>query len=334
MKNLLILINLFLIITIKAQTPQIALVKPDGTTSLHSTLLSVVQAAADDDMVYIPGGIFEVSNISKKLHIYGAGSIQDSCTATGKTKLYGVNGLRFYEGSDGSTLEGVEMDNHSKVQIGDNNITINRCYLGFGIEIIDTVSNIAIVNNIIQSSYNLGPSIQASNSGLIENSLISNNIILNELIGGKYNIVNNNLIFDRGSNFKLFGFSTYNNNIFKYGDLSVGSSTFNNCTNISSFNRIGNEQFNTIAETFPEIFVDPGEDPYGFSLENDYHVLPTSQCHNSGTDVTDRGIYGGTYPWKEGMVPSNPHIFFKNISDVTNSNGNLPINVKVKAQNN
>lgn len=44
------------------------------------------------------------------------------------------------------------------------------------------------------------------------------------------------------------------------------------------------------------------------------------------------GIYGGSTPWKEGAIPSNPHIFFKNISNATDGSGNLPVQIKVSAQ--
>ena len=62
------------------------------------------------------------------------------------------------------------------------------------------------------------------------------------------------------------------------------------------------------------------------------HLRPNSPLHNAGTDGTDIGIYGGLFPWKEGSVPFNPHIQTKTIGNITDGNGNLQINIKVKAQ--
>jgi hypothetical protein len=44
------------------------------------------------------------------------------------------------------------------------------------------------------------------------------------------------------------------------------------------------------------------------------------------------GIYGGAFPWKEGSIPNTPHVTNKNIGHTTNSNGTLPVNIKVAAQ--
>ncbi len=52
------------------------------------------------------------------------------------------------------------------------------------------------------------------------------------------------------------------------------------------------------------------------------------------SDGTDIGIYGSSQPYKEGAVPFNPHIYFKNIGGTTTPNGLLNINIKVKAQDN
>jgi hypothetical protein len=51
------------------------------------------------------------------------------------------------------------------------------------------------------------------------------------------------------------------------------------------------------------------------------------------------GINGGMYPWHlangagHECVPSNPHIYFKDISNATNTSGNLPVQIKVRLGN-
>ena len=69
-----------------------------------------------------------------------------------------------------------------------------------------------------------------------------------------------------------------------------------------------------------------------FNYTHDYHLqAPTTYL---GTDGTQVGIYGGTFPYKEGAVPLNPHIQLKNIAPTTDANGDLQIQIQVKAQDN
>ena len=54
----------------------------------------------------------------------------------------------------------------------------------------------------------------------------------------------------------------------------------------------------------------------------------------TGTDDSQIGIYGGVYyPYKEGAVPSNPHIQLQNIAPST-TNGLLNVQIKAVAQEN
>jgi hypothetical protein len=71
-----------------------------------------------------------------------------------------------------------------------------------------------------------------------------------------------------------------------------------------------------------------------YSYMQDYHLKSTSPGKNAGTDGMDVGIYGGSSPFKEGALPVNPHIRFKNVAGSTNSSGTLNIHFKVAAQDN
>jgi hypothetical protein len=67
-----------------------------------------------------------------------------------------------------------------------------------------------------------------------------------------------------------------------------------------------------------------------FSYEHDYHLQsPTTY---SGTDNTEAGLYGGTHGYKEGAVPSNPHIQIQNIATTTDADGILNVQIKAAAQ--
>ena len=69
-------------------------------------------------------------------------------------------------------------------------------------------------------------------------------------------------------------------------------------------------------------------------FHNNYRLKSTSLGHNAGTDGTDIGIYGGVFPWKDGSMPSNPHIISKTIPGTTDASGNLNVNIKVEAEKN
>ncbi|MBK8369805.1 MAG: hypothetical protein IPL20_00220 [Saprospiraceae bacterium] len=314
-----------------AQTPKIALVKPNGTTTIHATFDAAYSAATDNDYIYLPGGTFNPpGQLDKKLHIYGAGSNQDSSAITGKTIL---TSLQLYDGASGGTIEGVSIISNLYIAQEIDGYTISNCHLNSCIYFDNLMTNSVIKNNSIgtcqiYSAYLSFYRHQSNTTGNILNSLLSNNVIMGQLNLGDYLEVNNNLFFQTSIN--LCTNSTFNNNIFLDGSSS-SNSTFNNNVNVSI--QPSNVYNNNIVESFPDIFINPGTQPYTYNVHNDYHVKSTSQCHNSGTDGTDRGMYGGTFPWVEGMVPSNPHIYYKNVAPQTNASGQLQIHFRVRTGN-
>ena len=66
------------------------------------------------------------------------------------------------------------------------------------------------------------------------------------------------------------------------------------------------------------------------NVNHNYHLVnPASYL---GTDGTEVGLFGSTTPFKEQMIPENPHISVKNIQTSTNSAGELQIELKAEAQ--
>ncbi len=328
MKHLFLLAVLFFGFSpIYSQSPQIALVKPNGTTTIHTTGQSAYDASTDGDYIYFPGGVFYLPQIEKRLYIYGAGAFQDSSVFTGITEL----SIVLLSGSTGGSLEGMFCPS---LQIFGNcsNYTISNCILNSGIYIGGQTSNVIIKNNLIKIYAN-GTSFFLSTNAVLTNSFLKNNIILGNLNysgTSNFNEISNNLFFTH--NAQLFYYCTYNNNIFINGASSIYS-TFNNNSNVTIQQNNGNIYNNNITEDFSDSFISPGSAPYTFTSNNDYHVKSTSLCKNSGTNGTDRGIYGGIFQWVEGLVPSNPHIYFKNVAEETNASGQLQIHFKVRTGN-
>jgi hypothetical protein len=66
-------------------------------------------------------------------------------------------------------------------------------------------------------------------------------------------------------------------------------------------------------------------------LQN-YHL--TNPGNYAGTDGKQVGIYGGSFPYKEGAVPSPPHVRSKTIASSTDGQGKLNVQITTSAQNN
>lgn len=174
----------------------------------------------------------------------------------------------------------------------------------------------------------------------VQNSLLSNNIISNSFQGSNGNLINNNIImgFIWGSSMDyLFSGNnnTLNNNIFLWEGYAANVAGSGNIFNNNLFveptpdygttaTSIGN--YTGILQS--AIFVN--QTGTTFNYTHDYHLqAPTTYL---GTDGTQVGIYGGTFPYKEGAVPLNPHIQLKNIAPTTDANGDLQIQIQVEAQ--
>ena len=123
------------------QTPQIALVKPNGNTTIHSSLGAAYDAASNDDYIYLPGGYFGTLFIDKKLNIIGAGYNEDSTQVTGITKL---DYIIVYQGAQNGSIEGINFvgGNCGSIVFEGNggtnnpsNYTISKCYIKQGIRV-------------------------------------------------------------------------------------------------------------------------------------------------------------------------------------------------------
>lgn len=316
-----------------AQIPQFAVVRPDGTTYICPSFDSAYNKALNGDNIYLPAGSFSLSNpINKTLHIYGAGSDQDSSSATGITILNPIiinagaaNGSieGVYFSASGSSTVSIHFDMSGSIN-AISNYTITFCYLYRGIKATASSSNASSALITIRNNY-IGASNVGSINGALINSVILNNKILSWTNIGTGNTFLNNLFF----NPLLSSYCIYQNNIFPSppgnASTSCNNSVFNNNMNATPSIISGNSGVANFDEDWASTFVN--------YANADYHVKTTSLAHNSGTDGTDRSIYGGTPSWKEGLVPSNPHIYFKQVATQTNASGQLNIQFKVRTEN-
>ncbi len=338
-----VLFVLFLFVTVLNSYEQnIIAVQNGGNSTFYSNLDSAIFHSLNGDTVYIPGGIYTItSEITKQLHFIGTGHNPDSTQATSLTAISG--GLHLRPNSNGSSFTGLSFPYAVYTSESDevNNITITRCNI-VTISLPGHCSNWSITENVIKgnmhgsinvSTFLLANNIiEASCSNLIPfltNSTLKNNIFLvtsycnygcTVPINASNCTFENNIFLSNSSYYSVT--NSVSNSVFM-NNIFVENWNPNSPTTNVSINNIINQPIN-------EIFVNQ-QGPL-FSYTQDYHLQPTCPGKNTGTDGTDIGIYGGSFIWKDGSVPFNPHIQVKQISGTTNSSGNLPVNIKVSAQ--
>lgn len=325
-------------ITFSVRAQKVALHSSSGVQHFYgpSGMVNAYNAATSGDTIYLPGGSFNIpASINKPLLIFGAGHYPDSTEATGKTYLSGH--LTLGKDADGLYMEGIEFTGNvgSPYSTTPDNLIIKRCRINGSFSMPGDMStpghNLAFTGNVIYGDIDL------SN---IQNVLISNNILGKGIVYSKGNqIINNVFLFRRtiGSYEHLAACDNnkVSNNVFyteaPYGENGNGNEFRNNLFVNAA------PGYGTSALVYDSYTGIPASDIFinvattSFSYDDNYHLKsPLTYTGNDGSEI---GIYGGVFPYKEGAVPSNPHISVNNIAPVTDSNGNLQISITVNAQN-
>jgi hypothetical protein len=312
-----------------------------GTTTIYSgsnPLIDAYAAAVANDTIYLPGGTFAPpSNFDKKIAVFGAGHYENATLATGKTFINGNVVLK--ENADNFYIEGIEINGNLTFSENEsvNQVIVKRCKINGTLNVVGNLS-------LPSTNFGLFGSVVLGNIDLVnaQNVLISNSILQGRVFNSIGNVFNNNILLDEylryGNEAPINGDNNQaNNNIFRksnYPYLIIGNGNVaknNLCAlatpNFGTLPTVSGNYFG-VAET--AIFVNH-TGPI-FSYPSDYHLQNTTAY--LGLDGTQVGIYGGLFPYKEGATPSNPHIESKTIAPQTNANGELNIQVLVKAQTN
>ena len=309
-----ILATFFLLaaINLKAQTPQFAVVRPNGTTYICPTFDSAYNKAMDDDYIYLPGTVISGDKtITKKLTIIGAGHYPDSTQYTGKSLFTGQFLIE-----KKCTLEGIEIANSLVIMnaAASNSsfirIRASALYLGGTNDHFIDGSAISYITGRV---YNSSSCVSSAN-------LFVKNSILQSVSSLQFSSFNNSIFL--GSNSGWFYLkvanSSFINCIFR-GLFNIDWFAENNCYplvgNSSNYciNPVAAGNNNYSSSQADTLFVN-SPNASSFDYQYNYHLKPNS-------------------PYREGAVPSNPHIYFKQVSTQTNSNGQLPVQFKVRTSN-
>lgn len=333
-------LGLILVLASPTQAQSPIAVQNDSGTSFYSTLDLAITNATSGDYIYLPGGNFTISvPINKTLQIVGVGHNPDSCKVTGITQITGS--FTINSGSSHGTITGLKISGGITFTVSATDpvvdyYSIERCNIGGNIYLSSRLSNILINECIIRGQSLVGYKPQGFQMSkcIMEHTSIEN-------FDSNASFINNIFIYAQFWNGNaIIQNSIFKNNIFltlvveynpNWGDFMKYCLLQNNLFNadllVNSYNT--NTHQNNLTGPVTTLFVN--QSGTIFDYKQDYHILTSSPAHNAGTDGTDLGIYGTGTPWKEGSLPSNPHIQSKSISTV---NGNLNVKIKVAAQDN
>jgi hypothetical protein len=324
----------------------------DSSAADYSSLQTAIDNATEGDTLYISGSLTSYGNVTlnKKLVLIGAGynssnfkHLSTSCTIS---PYYRKDNFNNVVGScAGSVFIGIDIEIRTSGSNGGiDNLVFKRCKVDaeyVGGSSTNYVSGWMFINNYIvackpaYSSFDwakdftfIGNICEAQMnfySNHATNITLINNTFINSQVGGKYCTVKNNIFYGTTITNKFINSTMYNN-------LYYGSSS--NSFNFSTTNTLSGN----IENQDPK-FVDLSGSTVNFSYSNDYHLQSTSPARNAGTDGTDLGVYGGTYPFPSGgdipyqtsAMPNIPQIMNIQISNpVIPIDSVLHINVKAR----
>jgi len=332
------LISILIVISMTMYGQKVALHTASGVQIFNGSnaFVNAHNAASSGDTIYLSGGTFYApSSITKTLYIYGAGHYLDSTQATGKTFISG--NLILDRNTDGTYIEGIDLTGEVRLQFSSadtvSNITLAYCKISGNINLSYNsntyTNNFVLIRSVVIGDINFTRATNAAVfNSILQNRCISSNGVNYEnnicffshnydwAISGDNNILKNNIFFteyEHGSGVNGNGNQFYNN-LFLFPNPPFGG----------SYTASGNY----IDVSADSVFVN--NTLYSFNYASDYHLKYPDIF--IGTDSTQIGIYGGTFPYKEGAVPSNPHIQLKNVAPTSDSNGHLQIEFKISAQ--
>lgn len=305
-------------------------------------------ASSNGDTIYVHGSPIDYGNITitKSLVIIGTGhnpNKQNPLVSTFLNVLVNANNVQ---------LIGVHTQ-HLGTATGADNCVIKKCRisgsLGWAM-VLQNTSGWIIEGNIIESVslciyFGFTPS---NNTHIRYNVLLAPNNVWAK-IGGLSNsaadrtyIINNVFLGPLSGNtfaFEEVDYCSIDNNIF-YNCIPDGNSTANleSCTmnNNMSYGSMNNNFFqsgtNNLAGVDPQFVNYTGPTTF-YDYLYDLSLQPTSPGHNTGTDATDRGVYGGTAnPFTETGEPSIAEITDFTITSPTTiaPGGTLTISITSK----
>ena len=332
-----------------------------GTTAQFSTLQSAIDAASNDDFIYIhpsPTGYGNVT-LNKRLNLRGIGHNPELANGEKAT----LNGLGLFTDGASNTCSGSSISGLNILNLSDNNfaqisnILIQNNAIGIAVfrqpfnfiiqgNVFSTFSaatslrivNTNHANNIVSHNIfirNTNSQIDAVIEGLVSSDTFNNNIVVfnntpatNDL--GLFEncnnpIVNNNIFLITANNTVATEFKLLTNSTINFQNcltFAYGGQTLNNLSGSNNLNNT-DPQFVTIGDTAN----------MAYTITNNYKLSTGSPAINAASDGDDLGIFGQGFLFqKRGYpfdLPYPTSIFINNA--VVEAGGNLEVIFKANA---
>ncbi|AYL96252.1 hypothetical protein [Mucilaginibacter celer] len=320
-----------------------------NNNGFSANFTSLAAAVADNnvlsgDILYVEGSAkgYESITVNKKLTIIGPGYwLSQNPNTTTNVLSVAIPYVQFGEGSDGSTLMGVQITSSSGISIQANSITIKRCLINqWGIYIGYNISDIKILQNFFAnpSNYTGYNAINYSSSAFATDVVFNNNIVQTELVlDYNYSLLEcRNNVFSmpaRGTNAVLKMITgTFQNNIIINSNAVVdinNKSNRNASYNVSASanNQFGTANNNIVVTSILSLFVTGAT-----SNDAAYQLATGSAASANGSDGTDRGPFGGAAEsnrYTLSGLPPVPVIYDINTTGVTTTT-TLPVTIKAR----
>jgi hypothetical protein len=309
-----------------------------------------LQQAFDDaetsptkDTIIMAGGQYQTATdlyVRTPIVLIGSGVFADSVVAYGGRTIISGNGFhRLYimEDADSTEVHGIAFVGNIEVKLGNtvptsdaDDVLFSRCeiqglYLGSGT--FGSNVNNALVEQCIINSLNLNQSAdpvirncvigEMVSGAATSNAQIEQCMFFNSALNGSTGNEYKNCVFLRNQSNAFVANETdaiFRNNLF------VGQSGFSFTIGANATDGGGNlseSPINTVNGAFPQLV----STSYTVFAHGDNYTIATPY-QTAGLGGTQIGIYGGARPWKDGLLPFNPH-WIELITPSTTVNGTL-----------
>lgn len=327
-----------------AQSSMLATLSHEGEITIFygaEALKEAHTAAAHGDVITLSSGSFNAVDITKAITLRGAGIETNTSRNTYPTIITG----------DFSIAVGVNVE---------KNLTIEGIFNNFTVTIKEGLNNATFIkdrfkkleySNSHSSSYKNNRFIHCkiverlsalANSG--SNSLSFTNCYITELFNNNCSTISHNSIINQKSYLSNLEYCTFYNCIIiasenVYEDIFNASNMLYNCitTNLSeestnkdsslySYKNITSNSNHTI-QNIDGVFKTFRVNAY--NEEETFELLDDVKTKYLGTDSTQIGIHGGSYPYSS--ITTNPQITKCIVAPRSTADGKLSIDIEVKA---
>lgn len=308
-----------------------------GVSADFTTLSDAVTAASPSDILIIEHSDFRYNsaevNINKELTLYGTGYFledNDSTQADIRTSKLGTINIT----ADNVTVSGLTADT---IRINADNVIVERCLILEHIVIGDdgaTAASPTVRQCFIQGSAdelikveNASSMVFSNNYCENENATGTNNMVMES---GTSGLVLNSLFFGDPDN--IFLNSTVANNYFEASEIdTINSSNITVQNNFAEGGFLETYQGTSFINSFaPDTMFQISSEP---SRDVRFELRPSvSPGLNDGTDGTDVGMFGGSYPYEPSGMPPIPSVWFYNGEPTGTEGSNTNVEVKSKSR--